>query len=120
MAAIRLRDAAILAELQVVVANHLTRRENAILRLRHALQIRLDPVHPIAYWVGQEMYNAIPINTTVRQFALKSIRDGLHVLELFGGIGLGVLHSALVAGHKIRCYTYVDKNAEPPHCNCGS
>ena len=36
MAAIRLRDAAIVAELQVVVASHLTRRENAILRLRHA------------------------------------------------------------------------------------
>ena len=34
MAAIRLRDAAIVAELQVVVASHLTRQENAILRLR--------------------------------------------------------------------------------------
>ena len=31
MAAIRLRDAAIVAELQVVVASHRTRRENAIL-----------------------------------------------------------------------------------------
>ena len=32
MAAIHLRDAAIVAELQAVVASHLTRRENAILR----------------------------------------------------------------------------------------
>ena len=36
IAAIRLRDAAIVAELQVVVASHRTRRENAILRLRQA------------------------------------------------------------------------------------
>ena len=57
------------------------------------------------------MYNAVPINTIVRQLAPHSIRAGLHVLELFGGIGLGVLRSALAASHKIRCYTYVDKDA---------
>ena len=56
------------------------------------------------------MYNAIPIDTTVRQLAPHSIRDGLHVLELFGGIGLGVLRFSSAAGHKIRCYTYVDKD----------
>ena len=38
------------------------------------------------------------------------MQDGLHVLELFGGIGLGALRSALAAGHQIRCYTYVDKD----------
>ena len=48
MAAIRLQGAAILAELQVVVASHLTRRDNAILRLRHAQQLRLDPIYPTA------------------------------------------------------------------------
>ena len=57
------------------------------------------------------MHNVIPINTTVRQLAPQSIQDNLHVLELFGGIGLGVLRSALAASHKIRCYTYVDKDA---------
>ena len=60
--------------------------------------------------MGQEMYNAIPINTATRQLAPQSLQDGLHVLELFGGIALGVLRSALVAGHQIRCYTYVDKD----------
>ena len=69
MAAIRLRDAAIVAELQALVASRLTRRKNAILRLRHALQLRVDSIHPVASWAGQEMYNAIPINTTVRQLA---------------------------------------------------
>ena len=36
--------------------------------------------------------------------------QGLHVSELFGGIGVGVLRSALAIGHQIRCYTYVDKD----------
>ena len=49
------------------------------------------------------MYNAVPLNTTTRQLAPQSLQDRLHILELFGGIGLGVLRSALA-------YTYVDKN----------
>ena len=56
------------------------------------------------------MYNAIPINTAACQLATLSIQDGFHVQKLFGGIGLGVLRSALAASHKIRCYTYVDKD----------
>ena len=56
------------------------------------------------------MYNAVPLDTTIRQLASQSLKDGLHVLELFGGIGLGVLRSALGAGHQIRCYTCVDKD----------
>ena len=56
------------------------------------------------------MYNAILINTAVRQLAPRSIQDGLYVLELFGGIGLEVLRFALAASHKIRRYTYVDKD----------
>ena len=56
------------------------------------------------------MYNASPINTAILQLAPQSLQTGLHVLELFGGIGLGVLRSVLAAGHQIRCYTYVDKD----------
>ena len=32
-------------------------------------------------------------------------------MELFAGVGLGVLHSALAASYSIRCYTYVDKDS---------
>ena len=39
MASIRLRDATILAGLQAVVASHLTRRKNFILKLRQAKQL---------------------------------------------------------------------------------
>ena len=53
---------------------------------------------------------AVPINTTTRQIRPQAKHDGLHVVELFGGIGLGVLRAALAANFKIRCYTYVDKD----------
>ena len=56
------------------------------------------------------MYNASPISTSIQKWTRETKEKGLHVLELFGGIGLGVLRSALASGHQIRCYTYVDKD----------
>ena len=56
------------------------------------------------------MYNAVPIDTSIRKMTLQATTKGIHVLELFGGIGLGALRSALAAGYTIRCYTYVDKD----------
>ena len=79
MAAYRLRDAAVLQKIRAVVASHLMRRENAILRLQHTLQLRLDPILPTVD-NAKAMYNAIPINTAVRQLAPQSTRDGLHVV----------------------------------------
>ena len=38
------------------------------------------------------------------------MQNGLHVLELFGGVGLGVLRATLAAGYSVLCYTYVDKD----------
>ena len=56
------------------------------------------------------MYNASPISTSIQKWTPETKEKGLHVLELFGGIGLGVLRSALASGHQIQCYTYVDKD----------
>ena len=53
---------------------------------------------------------AFPINTATRTFRPQAVQDGLHVLELFGGVGLGVLRATLSAGYVVRCYTYVDKD----------
>ena len=36
-------------------------------------------------------------------------------MELFAGVGLGVLRSALPAGYTIKCYTYVDKDPVSRH-----
>ena len=56
------------------------------------------------------MYNAYPIRCRPTRLSPQSIRDGLHVLKLFAGVGLGVLRTALAAGYNIRRYTYVDKD----------
>ena len=53
---------------------------------------------------------AVPIDTSTRKFNTHARSEGLHVVELFGGIGLGVLRAALAANYSIRCYTYVDKD----------
>ena len=52
---------------------------------------------------------ATPLNTST-QHSAQAKADGLHVVELFGGIGLGVLRAALAANYSIKCYTYVDKD----------
>ena len=87
------------------------RRENAAARLSSVTPLSIAPLLPSSEWIGGPIVNAYPINTATRQFAQYSKRDGLHVMELFGGIGLGVLRTALAAGYTIRCYTYVDKDA---------
>ena len=110
LAAIRLRDANLAAELQAVVASHRTRRENATLRLQQAQELHQSPIHPTSSWMGDTMNNASPITTSIQKWTPETKQNGLHVLELFGGIGLGVLRCALASGHQIRCYTYVDKD----------
>ena len=87
----------------------LLRRENAVVRLANVASLSLPPLLPSSKWLGGAVLNASPINTTTRQLNVQSCRDGLHVIEFFGDIGLGVLRSALAANYSIRCYTYVDK-----------
>ena len=72
--------------------------------------LSLPPLLPSSSWLGGAAMGAVPIDTSTRQFSAHAKQDGLHVVELFGGIGLGVLRAALAANYKIRCYTYVDKD----------
>ena len=87
-----------------------TRRDNAAERLVAITPLSLSPILPTSSWIGGEVMGAFPINTATRRIGSQAIQDGLHVLELFGGIGLGVLRSTLAAGYVVRCYTYVDKD----------
>ena len=89
----------------------LARRENAVVRLATVTPLARSPLSPTSRWLGDVAEGASPINTSTRQFSAQAIRDGLHVLELFGGVGLGVLRSALAARYIVRCYTYVDRDA---------
>ena len=49
-----------------------------------------------SFWrlFGFDVDGVVPINTSIRQISLQSLRGGIHVLKLFGGIGLGVLRVA--------------------------
>ena len=40
----------------------------------------------------------------------QSCAEGLHVMELFARVRLGVLRTVLAVGYSIKCYTYVDKD----------
>ena len=62
-------------------------------------------------WLGTEVNVATPINTSILWISPRSLRDGVQVLEIFGGIGLGLLRDALAAKYIIRCYTYMDRDA---------
>ena len=65
---------------------------------------------PSSKLLGEEVQGASPINTATRGLTQQAQRDGLHVLELFEGVGLGVLRTALAVGYSIRCCTYVDRD----------
>ena len=88
----------------------LTRRENAADRFAAITPLALTPILPSSAWIGEVVVGASPINTATRQFSAQCMQDGLHVLELFGGAGLGVLRATLAAGYNVKCYTYVDKD----------
>ena len=85
----------------------LARRDNAAAWSAAASRLALPALLPTSEWLGDAIYGAIPINTSIRQLSLRAQRDGLHVLELFGGVGPGVLRVALSAQYVLRCYIYV-------------
>ena len=93
-----------------VRGNDRLRRENAAARLASVTPLSLPPLLPSSQRLGGEVLGASPLNTSTVQLSQKSCKEGLHVMELFAGVGLGVLRSALAAGYSIRCYTYVDKD----------
>ena len=66
-------------------------------------------------WLGTEVNGATPIHTSILWISPRSLRDGVQVLEIFGGIGLGLLRAALAAGCTIRCYTYADRDSISRH-----
>ena len=70
------------------------RRGNAAAGLAAVTPFPLTPLLPTSKWLGDEVLGASPINTATKMLTQQAKRDGLHVLELFGGIGLRVLRTA--------------------------
>ena len=67
-----------------------TRQEEALKRLSQEWVPLLKPVDPRSQWMGEEVYNAYPIHTCVRNINPTSLQAGVHVMENFAGVGLGV------------------------------
>ena len=53
---------------------------------------------------------SVPLDTSTQQCSTRARAEGLHVVDLFAVIGLGMLRAALAADYSIKCYTYVDKD----------
>ena len=66
-------------------------------------------VHPEL--ILQTVYGAHPINYSIRNISPLSLQRGVHVMENFGGVGLGVLRMIVVADIVVRVYTYVDRDS---------
>ena len=117
MAAANLRDLVEVCDRETEVrygkevrSNDLLRRENAATRLSSVAPLSLPPLLPSSQWLGGAVLGAFPLNTSTVQLSQQSCTDGLHIMELFAGVGLGVLRSALAVGYTVMCYTYVDKD----------
>ena len=56
------------------------------------------------------IYGRSTSQSATQKFSTRATAEGLHVVELSGGIGLGMLRAALAADYTIKFYTYVDKD----------
>ena len=69
-----------------------------------------EACRPQIFMDGGEVYNAYPIHNQIRNINPTSLKMGVHVIENFAGVGLGVLRMTVVAGIKVRVYTYIDRD----------
>ena len=83
-----------------VGATDLGRRESAAARLARIDPLSLPLLLPSSCHIHAVIEGASPIDITVQQFTRHAQNHGLHVVELFGGIGLGALRAALAAGYR--------------------
>ena len=82
-----------------VGANDLGRRESAAVRLARINPLSFPLLFPSSCHIDAVIEGASPIDITVRQFTRHAQDHGLHVVELFGGIGLGARRAALAASY---------------------
>ena len=86
------------------------RQEEALKRLSENWMRLLKPLDPKSQWMVEDVYNAYPMQYTVRNINPISLHKRVHVMENFAGIGLGVLRMIVAAGIVVRVYTYIDRD----------
>ena len=84
------------------------RRMDAEARLEASYAKAIPVLDPRTKWIGGEYNGATPISTIVSRFDDESVKNGLHVLDMFSGITCGGLRTILEAGFKVRCYTSIE------------
>ena len=72
----------------------MAQRENAMVRMAAIAPLALLPSFPSSTWLGSEKNGVVPITTFIRHICSHSLLNNIHVLEIFGGIGLGALRAA--------------------------
>ena len=122
-----------LQELTALGDSH--RQDDAMLRMKAPSMEVIQPAYPTSQWMGEIVYGAQPINYSIRNISPLSLQRGVHVMENFAGVGLGVLRMTVAAGIVIFVYTYVDRDSiirkiarhapiqlqlQPPHINLHS
>ena len=83
-----------------------TRQAGARLEATYALG--LPVLEPRTKWIGDDFNGAVPVATCIRKFVLETIKDGIHVLDMFSGITCGGLRTILEGGYNIKCYTSIE------------
>ena len=86
------------------------RQEDTMIRMKAASVEVIQPAYPTSQWVGETVYGAHSINYSIQNIPLLSLHYGVHVMENFGGSGVGVLRTAIATGTVVRVYTYVDRD----------
>ena len=84
------------------------RKFDASIRLDAAFNKGVPVLNPRTKWIGDAYNGAIPVATCIRKFDDDSVKNGLHVLDLFSGITCGGLRTVLEAGFTISCYTSIE------------
>ena len=82
-----------------------------MIRMKAAAVEDFQPAYPTSQWMGVTVYSAHPINYSIRNISPLSLQRGVHVMDNFGGIGLGVLRMTMDAGIVVRVYTYVNRDS---------
>ena len=86
------------------------RQEYAMIRMKGAVVEIIQPTYPTLQWMGETVYGAHPINYSIRNISPLSLQCGVHVMENFEGIGLGVLRMTVASDIVVVVYTYVDRD----------
>lgn len=92
----------LVSSLTSVTAVH--RRHEATSRLDTVCQKGVPVQEPRTKWIGGASNGAVLIATCVRRFEFDTMKDGMHVLDMFYSISCGGLRTVLEAGYVVTYY----------------